>query len=347
MDKQTKQCGIYQILNTNNNKRYIGLSVDIYTRWQQHKQSLKNQTHRNIHLQRAWNIYGEESFDFSILELCDKEELAKREIFWIQYYDSFNNGYNMTGGGDGTSDVVFSEERNRKISEAQKGKYVPSGKDNPNAKSVVCLNTRERLSCIVDAAKAYNIRKDHISKSCKNHSTISNNHYVFMYENDYDKMSEESRNALLIDSIENAVSYGNRKTAVVCLNTKCVYPSAKELAKSLGNDYHNLMSCCRGQKKSWGKSENGERLVWMFYYDYLSATDEDVTNRIAEANATFTTQRARKILCVNTGEIFPSIRMAAKYYSENADKIRYHIDSHGEYTFSDSNHNTIVLKSAS
>lgn len=345
--KKEKLCGIYQILNINNGKRYIGLSTDIYTRWQQHRKTLDNQTHRNIHLQRAWNLYGRDSFDFSILELCEPEELAGREIFWIQHYDSFNNGYNMTGGGDGTSDVVFSEERNRKISEAQKGKYVPSGGDNPNAKAVVCLNTGERFPSIVDAANALNINPCHIVGSCKKQSTISKNRYVFMYECDYDKASEEFRNAILTDSIQRAVSHGNRQTAVVCLNTKCMCPSAIELAKEFGNDYSNLMSCCRGQNKSWGKDENGTHLAWMFYSDYLSATDEEIADRIARANAPFTTSRSRKILCVNTGEIFPTIRAAAKYYSEKEDKIRYHINSHGEYVFLNSNHDYTILKPAS
>ena len=43
--------------------------------------------------------YELENFDFSIIEKCSKEELDKKEIYWIKYYNSFYNGYNQTKGG--------------------------------------------------------------------------------------------------------------------------------------------------------------------------------------------------------------------------------------------------------
>ena len=43
--------------------------------------------------------YGPENF--SIEKIEETENLDEREIYWIQYYDSFNNGYNMTLGGKG------------------------------------------------------------------------------------------------------------------------------------------------------------------------------------------------------------------------------------------------------
>lgn len=59
-----KLCGIYCIENTVNGKKYIGQSVNIYTRWKQHKNDLNNDAHCNEHLQSAWNCYGEEAFKF-------------------------------------------------------------------------------------------------------------------------------------------------------------------------------------------------------------------------------------------------------------------------------------------
>ena len=55
LDKKT---GIYQIRNIINNKIYIGQSLNIKTRFLQHKQALRKNRHPNQHLQNAWNKYG-------------------------------------------------------------------------------------------------------------------------------------------------------------------------------------------------------------------------------------------------------------------------------------------------
>ena len=49
---------------------------------------------------QAIRKYGLENFSFEILELCSEKDLNKKEQYWIQYYNSFNNGYNATEGGD-------------------------------------------------------------------------------------------------------------------------------------------------------------------------------------------------------------------------------------------------------
>lgn len=96
--------GIYKITNSVNNKVYIGKSVDILNkRWPSHKNSLNNGTHTNVHLQNAWNKYGSENFDFSIIFECPEDELDKYEIYYIAVYKSYlpERGYNKTYGGDG------------------------------------------------------------------------------------------------------------------------------------------------------------------------------------------------------------------------------------------------------
>ena len=109
--------GVYQIRNKINNKVYVGSSKDISQRWLQHISGLKNNKHRNQHLQYAWNKYGEENFEFSILEIVVnqnnfKDILIEREQFWIDKFHSVNNkfGYNIcpnayTCLGKKTSDV--------------------------------------------------------------------------------------------------------------------------------------------------------------------------------------------------------------------------------------------------
>lgn len=87
-------CGIYKITNKINNLVYIGQSVDIFSRWRFHAKAKDN-----LKIHQAIQQYKITNFMFEIIEQCPKEELDKQEIYWINYYNSYNNGYNMTPGG--------------------------------------------------------------------------------------------------------------------------------------------------------------------------------------------------------------------------------------------------------
>ena len=93
---------IYKITNLINQKSYIGkttFSVD--RRWKEHQQESKSQRSQNRPLYRAMNKYGIENFSIEVVEEVNIKELSKKEIYWIGYYDTYNNGYNATLGGDG------------------------------------------------------------------------------------------------------------------------------------------------------------------------------------------------------------------------------------------------------
>ena len=84
--------GIYKIENLINHKIYIGQSIHIEKRWQQHCQPSGNSV-----IAKAIQKYGKENFTFQILEECSEQELDRRELFYIQYYNSIvPNGYNVT-----------------------------------------------------------------------------------------------------------------------------------------------------------------------------------------------------------------------------------------------------------
>lgn len=107
--------GIYIIENIVNNKKYIGKSINIFQRWSVHKHGLNKGEHPNILLQRAWNKYGKDCFIFQIAEECAEEELWIKEEYYINKFDSFDNGYNLTSGGEKGYDV--SEEGKSRMRE--------------------------------------------------------------------------------------------------------------------------------------------------------------------------------------------------------------------------------------
>lgn len=89
-------CGVYRITNTVNGKIYVGSSKDIYNRWEEHRYALNHNNHGNIHLQRAWNKYGQNNFKFDIIETCDPLVQFEREQFYLNTLNPFDdNGYNI------------------------------------------------------------------------------------------------------------------------------------------------------------------------------------------------------------------------------------------------------------
>lgn len=80
------KCGIYGIFRISDNKVLIGSSNHINNRWAVHRRFVRNNKHWNIHFQRAWNLIGEDGFEYRIVELCKEDMLLKREKAWIDYY---------------------------------------------------------------------------------------------------------------------------------------------------------------------------------------------------------------------------------------------------------------------
>lgn len=94
-------CGIYKIICIPTGLAYIGQSRNISSRWYGHKHDLRNNKCKNKKLQNYWNKYGEENFDFSVIEYCSVSELNSKEVYYINFYMSDINqkGFNVSKGG--------------------------------------------------------------------------------------------------------------------------------------------------------------------------------------------------------------------------------------------------------
>lgn len=101
---------IYKITNTINKKVYIGQTMQAaQNRWSVHKSRAKNKNF-STHLYNGIRKYGIENFDFEIIEQCSDNNLDKRERYWIQYYNSYIDGYNETIGGQDSKRMFFYED---------------------------------------------------------------------------------------------------------------------------------------------------------------------------------------------------------------------------------------------
>lgn len=165
--------GIYQIVNTQNGHRYIGFSKDIYRRFKSHYVSLKLNEHYNEHLQRAWNKYGKEIFNFMILEECEnnRDILAEREIYWESYFKENNIVlYNIAfcGKGGKISDEInkkrakksigrhHSEETKQKMRKPKKNKENYKGyckKHSEETKNIISIKNKGKISWLKGLSK--------------------------------------------------------------------------------------------------------------------------------------------------------------------------------------------------
>lgn len=93
---------IYKIENLINHKIYIGLTNNIARRRMRHFTDLRCNRHDNHFLQKEFNIYGEENFNFCV-EFegdIDSFQIGELEKKYITIYDSYKNGYNQNEGGN-------------------------------------------------------------------------------------------------------------------------------------------------------------------------------------------------------------------------------------------------------
>ena len=125
---------IYGYTNLETGKMYIGQTIDPKRRYKQHL---------NAKYTNGWHIdyqKNPDKYEYSIIEYdIPEDKLAEREIFWISFFDSYHNGYNLTPGGSvssGFKDKHHSYKSKQKMSEARKDDknpfYGKCGENHPN-----------------------------------------------------------------------------------------------------------------------------------------------------------------------------------------------------------------------
>lgn len=103
---------------------------------------------------------------------------------------------------------------------------------------------------------------------------------------------------------------------VVCLNTREEFENLQEAGKAYNIDANGISYCCRGlrNRRTAGKLENGIKLTWLFKEDYESKTEEEIQEIIRKS--TTKPVGSKKVICLNTKEVFDSIKQAQKSYPD-------------------------------
>lgn len=236
---------IYKIYNDVNDKVYIGqTTTSIQIRWTQHlSKSAYREDNSIIH--KAINKYGEEHFNIEVIEIiCQddfvmiREELNKREIFWIKQYNTISpNGYNMLCGGG------YTPITSRKIYQFD-----------------LCGNYIQEFDSISNALR-------HLNESTKNvriQRCIGKDNYAFgflwSYYKDYNPYDLYIKNKKMRKSQDKNRIPVNKYD--LDDNYKGSYISGTAAAKDLGRNHSgNITDCCRH------KTKTAYGYKWYYAYD--------------------------------------------------------------------------------
>jgi len=260
---------IYKIENLVNGKVYIGQTIrSANRRWQVHKIKLQKQYHNNLHLQSAFNKYGEQSFMPSIIERCTVEDTDDREIFWIEYYKNTVGVYNIEVGGNNRK--IITEETRQRLSEAGKKSYKNpdilktrkkqweeiSGENHFNNKPVICVTDGNVFYSITAAAKHYGINMKNISQMLSGRTPyvrcINGNDKL---EFEYYKEGKKYKPKQHIHGL-------SRK--VICITTSEIFNSVTEASGKYNIPTTNISKACKGKGKYAGKLKDGTILEWKY-----------------------------------------------------------------------------------
>lgn len=167
--------GVYQIRCVANDKIYIGSSVDLRTRWAFHCGSLRRGDHSNRYLQAAWDKYGENAFDFTILEYVSDDELLEVEQAWIDRTDCTirSVGFNIS------TKAAYPSLLNVKVWE---GFIDPDGNPVPAITNLHEFCRQHNLTATAMATLAKGVRKLKSHKGWTHRNSVRQRDYIKTYE---------------------------------------------------------------------------------------------------------------------------------------------------------------------
>ena len=228
------------IKNNINNKSYIGQSINIENRWTHHKSELNNNRHINDYLQNAWNKYGEDNFSFIVIEECKESELNEKEIYYINKYNSMNNGYNLCEGGNGIRGYRHTKEEIEKMRMIQNPKTVLQIDSQ--------LNIVNKWHGTSHISKELGYSKRNIDLCCKmeyGHKTAYG--YYWFYEEDYinDKINWDYYLS------EQKIIYDGKKVVQKDLNGNIIstFISIMDAHRKTKINRQSIQYCLQGKQK--------------------------------------------------------------------------------------------------
>lgn len=251
--------------------------------------------------------YGWDNFHHDIIGVCEAEteeqldkDLSEWEIYYIEKYDSFHNGYNSTKGGGGSVGRKCSEDTKQKIGLANRGKerseeYIErlrlanKGEGNPmygyEWSEEQRLQQSETLKEFYKTEQGKALAKAHSERlkekvangyvsPLKGRKRYEDKSEHPMYGKERSEESKQKQREAMKGKYDGDKN-PNAK-AIICLDTLEVFNTLKEGAIWCGlKAQHSISMCCNKKRNSAGKHPiTNQPLHWMYYEEYLELQKE-------------------------------------------------------------------------
>lgn len=232
---------IYKLQNNLNDRIYIGQTLNFKDRIRHHINGCNIESLKHLPLYRDIKQYGWGVFDFDIIETCNSsDELNEREIYWINYYNSFIDfgGYNVKIGDIGGRHSHYTKTR---ISKSQIGElnhmYGRKGMNNPSSKRVINLTDNIIYDSATLCANSEGLSISKICAVCRgDRATTGNKQFAYLDEND---------KVTIINTKK------KKARPVINMTTGELYNSATEAEIYIsGKKSGNISKCCNGKSNT-------------------------------------------------------------------------------------------------
>lgn len=238
---------IYCIFSKSKMIPYIGSTNNLHKRCQRHRDGLKYNYHFSKYLQRVFNKYTFRDIFIFVLERVDLENISERESYWINYFDSVNNGFNAVYD---TQKNFINEDIKRIISEK-------------NSKPVLMFTLTGEF---IKEFKSVKVASIEIGDQSTNVSACCNEKLrhvkgnVFRYKAGFTefKLRESNRGSLNIDHKKKCMLSSSKK--VICDNI--IYDSISEAQRQ-----NNISGGTLGKYIKYNKEYKGK--LFQYYEDMI------------------------------------------------------------------------------
>lgn len=339
---------IYKIINKVNGKIYIGQTMQKGGFDARYKRNLRKETD-NDHLRKSIDKYGIDNFE--IIKEFDiaysKDELNEKEKYWIKIYNSTNEdyGYNKRHGGDGGR---HTDETKKKIGEANKGrvknaeererisknrKGKSKGKDHPNYGKELSIEAKQKIS---KANKGRFSGEKHPNYGKKTPQHIKDiiskkNKGKKLTQDHINKITEANTGRILNEETRRKISDANKgkcgflshaSIPIICANTMEIFYSSNQAQEVYNIDSSSILKCCKGNRKSSGiHPETKIPMKWMYLNEFMTNRDKVIYTLGREVGRKSNKSLNKKIICLDTFEIYHGIREAGRLLNLNSSGI--------------------------
>ena len=299
--------GIYQITNVENGKIYIGQSQDIERRFHDHKNSPQPKMREDV------EIFGWDSFKFEVLEECSLEVLNDRENFYIEKLNPEYNTiklHNWTHTPETCEKIRQSkigthhtEKACEKMSESRKGVTLSdehkekcrqkSLGNKSRSRPVICVETGIEYENAKIAAQAVGLKSSSAISSVLRGVNVTAKGYHWKYADD-----------------KNGVERRNKP--VICVETNEIFPTIQAAADHTGESPTVISRVLKGKVISAG-----------YHWRYADEDNQNfVVDREKRRDKRFgSNSHYIPIICIETGEVFESIKIAAEHFGISKQSI--------------------------